>query len=195
MGVVSLKVPKMGMPSSKAVSKLRVLLQLHHGSCRHPIMVEIRTRTVARFAAASCQNRLCASRLLLSCPVGFKSLVTGGVGDPTGAFFVLESGNGVRSANLRYYGGDPADGAAEHTNKGIIMWDAAEVTGTETSHEQACFELKHHYRGRTQSWLWRGTTYTICITREEYPQGNINELRDEWVNNLQQTLVWHPRVA
>merc|ERR1719263_1550653 len=110
-------------------------------------------------------------------------------------FFVLESGNGVRSANLRYYGGDPAEGSAEWTNKGIILWDAEAVSVAETSHTQACFELTHHYRGRTQSWLRRVTTYTICVTREEYPQANINELRDQWVNSLQQSLVWQPRVA
>lgn len=110
-------------------------------------------------------------------------------------FFVLESGNGVRSANLRYFGADPAEEGTEHTNMGIIMWDAEEVSTGETSQVQACLELKHHFRGRTQRWLRRGTTYTICVTQEEYPNNNINELRDQWVSALQQFLVWQPRVV
>jgi len=111
-------------------------------------------------------------------------------------FLVLESGNGVRSANLRYYSEDPAEYPLyEYTNKGIIMWDAEEVSAAETSSTQACLELKHRFRGRSDSWLRDGTTYTICVTRREYPDANINELRDQWVSALQPLLVWQPRVA
>lgn len=109
-------------------------------------------------------------------------------------FFVLESGNGVRSAVLRKWNGPPTGDGVEHTNKGIIMWDAEEVSVGETSDSQACFEIKHYFRGRRTSWLSSGTTHTMCLTREEYPDSNLAELRDEWVAKLQPTLVWQPRL-
>jgi len=106
-------------------------------------------------------------------------------------FFVLESGNGVRSATLRYYRADPAVGGTEHTNKAIIMWDAVDVSAGETSSARSCFEIGHHYRGRVQSWV-SDTTYKLCVTGEENPEGNHQELRDQWVSTLQNLLVWQP---
>lgn len=108
-------------------------------------------------------------------------------------FYVLESGNGVRSATLRSFDGALPRGT-EETNDGIIMWDAEEVSAAETSGDQACFEIKHHYDGRTTRWNRRGTTTTICVTRDD-SSGNMRELRDQWVSVLQELLVWRPRVA
>jgi len=110
-------------------------------------------------------------------------------------FFVLESGNGVRSASLRYWDDDPANSGTEYTNKAMVMWDADEVSVGETSRSQACFELKHHYRGRVTSWLSSGTEYTMCVTRENYPDANLAELRDQWVGAFQPALILQPRVA
>jgi len=107
-------------------------------------------------------------------------------------FFVLESGNGVRSAVLRYFRDDEAlHGGTEHTNKALIMWDAEEVSVAETSDNRACLEIIHHYRGRVDSWE-SNTTYTLCATREEYPEDSLPELRDQWVSTLQNLLVWQP---
>jgi len=108
-------------------------------------------------------------------------------------FYVLESGNGVRSATLRSFDGALPDGT-EETNNGIIMWDAEEVSATETTREQACFEIKHRYDGRSTSWQRRGTTTTICATRGD-SSGNMASLRDQWVSILQGLLIWQPRVA
>jgi len=110
-------------------------------------------------------------------------------------FFVLESGNGVRSAALRYWKGDPKTNGVERTNKGIELWDAGDVRIAETSEKQACFEIHHQYRGRITSWLRSGTSYTICVLQEDYEGQNVAEIRDMWVENLQQMLVWRPRVA
>jgi len=104
-------------------------------------------------------------------------------------FYVLESGNGVRSANLRIFDGALPDGS-EETNDGIIMWDAEEVRATETTRQRACFEIKHRYDGRTTSWERSGVTKTLCVT-----SGNKARERDEWVSVLQGLLVWQPRVA
>jgi len=104
---------------------------------------------------------------------------------------VLESGNGVRSAVLRYFRDEALHGGTEHTNKALIMWDAEEVSVAETSDNRACFEIIHHYRGRVDSWE-SNTTYTLCATREEYPEDSLPELRDQWVSTLQNLLVWQP---
>lgn len=104
-------------------------------------------------------------------------------------FYVLESGNGVRSANLRIFDDALPDGS-ETRDVGIIMWDAEEVRATETNGERACFEIKHRYDGRTTSWERRGITKTLCVT-----SGNKARERDEWVSVLQGLLVWQPRMA
>jgi len=113
----------------------------------------------------------------------------GWIGRDSTQFYVLESGNGVRSANLRVFDGALPDGT-EGTNDGIIMWDAEEVTATETTRERACFEIKHRYDGRTTSWERAGMTKTLCVT-----SGNKARERDEWVSVLQGLRVWHPRMA
>lgn len=107
-------------------------------------------------------------------------------------FFVLESGNGVRSAALRSFRG-ALPGGTEETNKGIVLWDAESVSAGETDDSQACFDVKHRYRGRDTSYHRRGTTITICLKIDDYPQGNIAELRDQWVSALQPLLIWRAR--
>jgi len=108
-------------------------------------------------------------------------------------FYVLESGNGVRTSVLRSFDGALPDGT-EETNLSINMWDAEEVTATETTRERACFEIKHRYDGRDNSWQRRGTTETICATRDD-SHGDMARTRDLWVSTLQGLLVWRPRVA
>lgn len=106
------------------------------------------------------------------------------------SFYVLESGNDVRSATLRKFDAALPDGT-EQTNAGVILWDAEEVSATQTNGERACFEIKHRYDGRTTSWERRGTTTTYCITRADGGSSR----RDAWVSTLQRSLVWRPRVA
>lgn len=108
-------------------------------------------------------------------------------------FYVLESGNGVRSATLRSFDDALPDGG-EESDTGIIMWDAEEVSASASTGDQACFEIKHRYDGRSASWQRRGTTTTICATRDD-SAGNMAGLRDQWVSVLQPLLVWRPRVA
>lgn len=105
-------------------------------------------------------------------------------------YYVLESGNDVRSATLRKFNGALPDGW-EHTNAGVILWDAEEISATETTPDRACFEIKHRYDGRTTRWERRGTTTTYCIARADGGSSR----RDAWVSALQRSLVWRPRVA
>jgi len=109
-------------------------------------------------------------------------------------FYVLESGNGVRTAVLRSFNGALPDGS-EETNDSINMWDAEEVKATETTRERACFEIKHRYEGRSSRWQRRGETETICVMRDDDTSGDMGRTRDQWVSTLQGLLVWRPRVA
>lgn len=91
-------------------------------------------------------------------------------------YFVLESGDDVRSAVLRYWTSDPHQpGAAERVDKAIILWDARSVvveTGSKYGLTSGgnCFRLKHFYR-----------QYILCA-----PIGGSDgeSFRDQWVSMI-----------
>lgn len=67
-------------------------------------------------------------------------------------YFVLESGDAVRSAVIRYWTKNPSEqGAEERGDKTIILWDAVSVVSKPGSkyrwkNGEECFILKHFYR-------------------------------------------------
>lgn len=85
-------------------------------------------------------------------------------------YFVLESGDNVRSAIIRYWDKDPSEpGAKERGTKAITLWDARGVKsesgrGYWWRGGEECFRLQHFYRD-----------YVLCTTH------NHNAERNQWV--------------
>jgi len=100
-------------------------------------------------------------------------------------YFVLESGDQVRSAILRYWADMPGPHKdAERVDKPVVLWDAASVKpepGTKYGWKDgtACFFLQHFYRD-----------FRLCVRGEP----NNVALRDQWVNHLKNSIKF-PSVA
>lgn len=112
-------------------------------------------------------------------------------------YFILESGSQVRSATLRYFREEPSEGGEELFDKSITMRDAVSVENGEDTDRtvlrsaEACFAIRHHYRGRQGSRYSSGTTYDICVNGQDYAYASNEEtqqLRDEWVAALRATI-------
>lgn len=86
-------------------------------------------------------------------------------------YFVLESGDQVRSAVMRYWSKDPkADRREpERVDKRIILWDAKSVAKS----GDHCFKLYHFYR-----------TYTFCAGDKS------SATRDKWVAAIQASIIF-----
>lgn len=90
-------------------------------------------------------------------------------------FFVLESGDDVRSALLRYWDEDPSKNskADEREGKGIILHDAKSVKEKDGKarynfkHGEECFKLYHFYRD-----------YRLCVVVPEVDIKAIEGLQD-----------------
>lgn len=113
-------------------------------------------------------------------------------------YFVLESGSEVRSASLRYFRDEPAEGGDERYEKSVTMWDASSVGNGEDTERtvlrsaEACFQINHHYRGRRGSRYPSGTTYDLCVNGQDYAYASneeVQQLRDEWVAALSAAIV------
>jgi len=96
-------------------------------------------------------------------------------------FFVLESGDQVRSAVLRYFKKDPSANADsdESVGKGIILWDAKGLKVKSGEHYgwkdgEECFKLYHFYRD-----------FRLCVPSDGSPdeQNEVKD-RDEWMGFL-----------
>lgn len=110
-------------------------------------------------------------------------LKAGRIGGWYKRFFVLESGDAVRSAVLRYYKKDPAVNAKaeERHGKGIILWDAKSVKAKVYSRDSwktkdMCFKLYHFYR-----------KYKFCVPKMERATNRQHAtdegmVRDEWMD-------------
>lgn len=96
-------------------------------------------------------------------------------------YFVLESGDAVRSAVLRYFDQDPSTMPHDQWNqiqredKAIILWDAKSTKLKTGLHYlftdgSACFKLYHFYRD-----------YRFCVSGKDYPETASAE-RDEWMS-------------
>jgi len=104
-------------------------------------------------------------------------------------FFVLESGDQVRSAILRYFDADPYKNATyavwdkiKHDGKDIILWDAETVktkiaAGYGFYDGTSCFKIYHFYRD-----------YRFCIEGTD-PAG-ATKARDEWVKLIKQSITF-----
>jgi hypothetical protein len=99
-------------------------------------------------------------------------------------YFVLESGDQVRSAVLRYFDKDPSKtprsewSEIEREDKAIILWDAKstkvkEGTNYGFTDGSACFKLYHFYRD-----------FRLCVPGVDYKSSASAE-RDEWMTLVQ----------
>ncbi|CAE7677016.1 unnamed protein product [Symbiodinium sp. CCMP2456] len=103
-------------------------------------------------------------------------------------YFVLESGDAVRSAVLRYWTDDPTQdpGADERVGKGIILQDAKDVkvkSGASYGFEdgEECFKLYHFYRD-----------YRFCVlTDPSDAKFSPAAERDSWVDALEECMPNH----
>jgi hypothetical protein len=93
-------------------------------------------------------------------------------------FFVLESGDQVRSAVLRYFKEDPSTRADsdESAGKGIILWDAKGLKVKSGDHYgwkdgEECFKLYHFYRD-----------FKLCVPSDD--SDSVVKIRDEWMDLL-----------
>jgi len=84
-------------------------------------------------------------------------------------FFILESGDSMRSAVLRYWEKDPGSNrnVEERVDKKIIMWDAKSVR----SKGSYCFKIYHFYR-----------TYYLCAGDKS------GSTRNKWVRHLKASI-------
>jgi len=84
-------------------------------------------------------------------------------------FWILESGDAVRSAVLRYWEKDPASDrrTQERVTKKIFVWDAKSVSNS----GRKCFKLNHFYR-----------SYKLC------PSDKSSSTRDKWVRHLKASI-------
>jgi len=99
-------------------------------------------------------------------------------------YFVLESGDAVRSAVLRYFTRNPTDlpfsqwKSIEREDKSIILWDAKNTKAKAGFHYlftdgTECFKIYHFYRD-----------FRFCV-----PGSNdASEDRDEWMNLVQDAI-------
>lgn len=84
-------------------------------------------------------------------------------------YFILESGDEVRSAVLRYWYEDPSVDrqVPERVEKAIILWDAKRVT----SSGSFCWNLVHFYR-----------TYKMCVLDRS------TTTRNQWVQHIRDSI-------
>jgi len=101
-------------------------------------------------------------------------------------YFVLESGDQVRSAQMRYWTKDPSEeGAKQRGTKAIILWDAKTaypVSGRSYrwSGGEQCFRIEHFYR-----------TYHLCTQGSNYTADYDPTVeRDEWVNLIAPSITF-----
>lgn len=97
-------------------------------------------------------------------------------------FFVLESGDSVRSALLRYWDEDPSKSGAKETDKNIILWDAQSISKVSGSKYRwrdgtECMSLYHYYR-----------EYKLCVPGGT--SGGATQNRDQWVRLIQPTIIF-----
>merc|ERR1719171_1642451 len=91
-------------------------------------------------------------------------------------YFVLESGDSVRSALMRYFDDVPKSAVAkEKADKDIILWDAKGVRPDKTPGKfsdtgAACFVIEHFYRD-----------YHLCVVPADSALG-VDADREEWMN-------------
>ena len=103
-------------------------------------------------------------------------------------YFVLESGDAVRSAVLRYWNHDPGQdpSAEERAGKGIILQDAKDIkvkSGASYGWEdgEECFKLYHFYRD-----------YRFCVlTDPSDSKFSPAAERDSWVDALEEWIPNH----
>lgn len=114
----------------------------------------------------------------------------GRVGGWDKRFYVMESGDAVRSAVLRYWREDPTkiSNAEERAGKGIILRDATGVkvkSGTHYGFEngEECFKLYHFYRD------FRFCTVTSEDEGVARKGGASTYDRDQWIELLEQSIA------
>merc|ERR1740121_222188 len=101
----------------------------------------------------------------------------------TRRYFVLESGDQVRSGILRYWLSDPNldRQAEERFDKSVVLWDAkytqAKPGAYYDKNDCQCFKLKHFYR-----------TYRFCIQASDVQGGDNVAERDDWMNKVQREI-------
>lgn len=101
-------------------------------------------------------------------------------------YFVLESGDHMRTGVLRYWQGDvdPSGdrGAVEQFHKSTLLWDAERVISQEGSHYRwkdgsACFSIVHFYR-----WI------RLCVPGVYEDSEKASLERDDWVKKVESQL-------
>jgi len=106
-------------------------------------------------------------------------------------FFVLESGDGVRSALLRYFDKDPARfaDADEREGKGIILHDALrlkEKGGTHYNFKngEECFKLYHFYRDYRFCVVVKEGVEDMDVKEASSSADQAAQERDDWLRLL-----------
>jgi predicted nucleic acid-binding Zn-ribbon protein len=102
-------------------------------------------------------------------------------------YFMLESGDDVRSALLRYWTKDPTKlKAEEKAGKGVILQDAKGVKAKKGSkygfkNGEECFKIQHFYRDY-RLCVPNATDRSVALGEEK--SGQEDRLRDEWVEEI-----------
>ena len=98
-------------------------------------------------------------------------------------YFILESGDSVRSAILRYWNANPAKSAdaQERREKGILLRDAKGITAKDGEHYgfengEQCFKIYHFYRD-----------YRLCVVANQKATSPEEE-RNQWVKLIESAI-------
>jgi len=106
-------------------------------------------------------------------------------------FLVLESGDAVRSAVLRYFSADPEVNSTyqewkeiQRGEKGIILWDAMKVKAKDAKDYafedgSQCFKIYHFYR-----------SYRFCVESDGMDGRAAAAMRDQWVRVIGDTITF-----